>query len=77
MDGLERTTPLRSRWDQEGAEFIDSDREWVTRCCTRLLVLYPGLATEDALDIAQDLSLDDMVRALSPEKVVEDLRSEP
>jgi hypothetical protein len=66
------TRPLRSRWDQEGAEFVPSNNEWCARCCARLLTLKPELRAEAAMDLAQEWSLQDALRALSPELVAED-----
>ena len=48
-------------------------RSWCARCSKRLVGLNPGLTTEQALDLAQDLSQDDNLRARSPEMVAEEL----
>jgi hypothetical protein len=66
------TRPLRSRWDQEGAEFVQTNKEWCARCCARLLALKPQLRAEAAMELAQEFSLQDALRALSPELVAED-----
>ena len=71
-DAFDATSPLRSRWDQQGAEFVQSNKEWCARCCARLLVLKPQLRAEAAMDLAQEWSLQDALRALSPELVAED-----
>jgi hypothetical protein len=66
-----RTQP--SRWDQEGSEYVRSNLDWYARCSKRLVGLNPGLTAAQALDLARDLSLDDHLRARSPELVAEDL----
>ena len=70
-----RTSPRRSRWDQEGAEFVASDSEWCDRFSARLIALMANvdylMATRTALDLASHHAL----RALSPEWVAEDLAS--
>jgi hypothetical protein len=71
-DEFDATSPLQSRWDQQGAEFVQSNKEWVARCCSRLLTLKPQLRAEAAMDLAQEWSLQDALRALSPELVAED-----
>ena len=70
------TSPLRSRWDQEGAEFVQSNGEWCARCCTRLLALDPELHAVTTLELVQEWSLQDGLRALSPELVAEDATRE-
>ena len=71
-----RSTPrLSPRGDEDSPASVASSLEWVTRCCTRLLALNPGLAAAEALDVAQELSAGKAVRALSPEWVAEDLHS--
>jgi hypothetical protein len=70
---FDQTHPHHSRWDQEGAEYVRSNMDWVARCSKRLVGLNPGLVAEQALDLARDLSLDDSLRARSPELVAEDL----
>jgi acyl-[acyl-carrier-protein]-phospholipid O-acyltransferase/long-chain-fatty-acid--[acyl-carrier-protein] ligase len=35
--GFDMTSPLRSRWDQEGAESVQSNNEWCARACAGLL----------------------------------------
>ena len=69
----DRTNPLPSRWDQEGAEYVRSNIDWYARCSKRLVALNPGLSAEQALDLARDLSLDEHLRVLSPELVAEDM----
>ena len=66
------TSRTPSRWDQEGAEFVQSNREWCARCCTRMLTIKPQLRAEAAMELAQEWSLQDAMRALSPELVAED-----
>ena len=73
---FDATSPLRSRWDQEGAEFVRSNDEWVARCCARLLALNAGLQPVTTLELVQDWCLQDDLRALSPELVAEDARRE-
>ena len=50
------TRPLRSRWDQEGAEFVQSNSEWCARACARLLALNSQLQAADALQLVQEWS---------------------
>jgi hypothetical protein len=47
--------------------------DWVARCSKRLVGLNPALSAGQALDLARDLSLDDTLRARTPELVAEDL----
>ena len=77
IDGMTQTAfdmtrPLRSRWDQEGAEFVQSNNEWCARACARLLALNSQLQAADTLQLVQEWSLKDDLRALSPELVAED-----
>ena len=71
-DVFDATTPLGSRWDQEGAEYVDSNAEWRERCWKRLLALNGQLGAAAALELVRDWSLKDGLRALSPELVAED-----
>ena len=73
---FDMTSPLRSRWDQEGAEFVQSNNEWCARCCARLLAVNPGLQAVTTLELVQEWSLQDSLRALSPELVAEDATRE-
>jgi hypothetical protein len=61
------------RADQEGAAYVRSTMDWQARCSRRLVGLNPDLTAEQALDLAQDLSLDDALRGQKPEFVAEDL----
>jgi hypothetical protein len=70
---FDQTLPLPSRWDQQGAEYIRSNIDWCARCSKRLVGLNPGLTPEQAMDLAQDMSQDDHLRARSPEAVAEEL----
>ena len=70
---FDQTSPISSRWDQEGAEYVRSNMDWCARCSRRMVGLNPGLTAEQALDVALELSLDDAMRARSPELVAEDL----
>lgn len=70
---FDQTLPQNSRWDQDGAEYVRSSIDWSARCSKRLVGLNPGLTVEQALDLAQELSLDDNLRAKSPEAVAEGL----
>ena len=72
-DPFDRTAPWRSRWDQEGAEFVASDSEWCDRFAARLMALVPGLDHYDATSMALDLASNDALRALAPEWVAEDM----
>lgn len=72
---FDQTLPRPSRWDQDGAEYVRSGIDWCARCSKRLVALNPGLNAEQALDLAHQLSLDDHLRALTPELVAEDLHS--
>jgi hypothetical protein len=69
----DQTLPHHSRWDQDGVEYIRSNIDWCARCSKRLVGLNPGLTPEQAMDLAQDLSQDDNLRARSPESVAEDM----
>ena len=73
---FDMTSPLRSRWDQEGAEFVQSNNEWCARACARLLALNSQLQAADTLQLVQEWSLKDGLRALSPELVAEDATRE-
>ena len=70
---FDQTLPQPSRWDQEGAEYVRSNIDWCARCSKRLVGLNPGLTAEQALDLAHEMSLDDNLRAKSPEAVAEGL----
>ena len=70
---FDQTLPQNSRWDQDGAEYMRSSIDWCARCSKRLVGLNPGLNAEHALDLAHDLSLDDNLRAKSPETVAEEM----
>ncbi len=70
---FDQTLPQPSRWDQEGAEYVRSNIDWCARCSKRLVGLNPGLTVEQALDLASEMSLDDNLRAKSPEAVAEGL----
>ena len=70
---FDQTRPQPSRWDQHGAEYVRSNIDWCARCSRRLVALNPGLMVEQALDLSQELSLDDTLRSKSPELVAEDL----
>ncbi len=72
---FDQTLPRNSRWDQDGAEYVRSSIDWCARCSKRLVAVNPRLNAEQALDLAHELSLDDNTRALSPERVAEDLHS--
>ncbi len=74
---FEETSPIRSRWDQEGAEFVRTSADWCARCTARLLELQPQLSAAAALDLAQETSLQDNLRALSPERVAEEVLNGP
>jgi len=71
---FDQTLPRHSRWDHDGAEYVRSSIDWCARCSIRLVALNPALNAEQALDLAHELSLDDNLRALTPELVAEDLR---
>ena len=53
---FDMTSPFRSRWDQEGAEFVQSNNEWCARACARLLALNSQLQAADALQQVQEWS---------------------
>jgi hypothetical protein len=72
---FDQTLPHHSRWDQHGVEYIRSNIDWCARCSKRLVGLNPGLTPEQAMDLAQELSQDDNLRALSPEAVAEDMHA--
>jgi hypothetical protein len=67
------TASSSSRWDQEGIEYVRSNMDWCTRCSRRMVGLNPGLAAEQALDLALELSMDEKLRMMSPETVAEDM----
>ena len=69
---FDQTSPTPSRWDQEGIEYVRSNMDWCARCSKRMVGLNPGLTAEQALDLALELSLDDLLRCKSPERVAED-----
>ena len=70
---FEQTSPRISRWSQDGAEYVRSTTEWIARFARHLVDLQPGLNADIALDVAQHASLDDDMRALSPEFAVDEL----
>ena len=70
---FDQTSPVASRWDQEGIEYVRSNLDWCARCSRRMVGLNPGLTADQALDLAHELSLDDAQRCKSPERVAEDL----
>ena len=70
---FDQTSPIPSRWDQEGVEYVRSNMDWCARCSKRMVGLNPGLTAEQALDLAHELSLDDLQRCKSPERVAEEL----
>ena len=70
---FDQTSPIPLRWDQEGVEYVRSNMDWCARCSKRMVGLNPGLTAEQALDLAHELSLDDLLRCKSPERVAEDL----
>ncbi len=72
-DRFTRTSPRRSRWDQEGAEFVSSDSEWCDRFSARLIALMANVDYLMASRTALDLVSHHALRALSPEWVAEDL----
>ena len=76
-DGQERTTPITSRWNQEDAEFVRTDTEWCSRLATRLVALHPELSRQQALQLAQELTDNQLQRARSPEHVADDLSGSP
>ena len=73
MDFAEATTPSRSRWDQEDAEFVASDADWVRRCAKRMVEADGFLTFEQAQGMALELGMAGEVRARSPERVAESL----
>jgi len=68
-----RTAQWRSRWDQANAEWVASDSEWCDRFSARLIALMPGVDYPAASGTALDLAHHDVLRALAPEWVAEDL----
>ena len=72
-NSFDQTLPFQSRWDQDGAEYVRSNMDWCARCSKRLVGLNPGLTAMQAFDLANELSLDDTLRAKSPERVAEDM----
>jgi hypothetical protein len=76
-NAFDATSPLQSRWDQQGAEFVQSNNEWCARCCARLLAVNPQIQAGDTLELVREWSLQDALRALSPELVAEDALRPP
>ena len=70
---FDQTASNPSRWDQEGIEYVRSNMDWCARCSRRMVGLNPGLGAEQALDLALELSMDESLRAQSPEDVAEEL----
>lgn len=70
---FERTTPEPSRWDQDDAKYVRSTDEWIARCAARMTGRWADVTFEQAFAVAQQLSLQDTVRALSPEQVADDI----
>jgi hypothetical protein len=70
---FEQTSVNPSRWDREGTEYVKQNAEWVGRCARRMTELRSELGLSAAQDLAQELSLDDNLRALAPEGVAERL----
>jgi len=52
---------------------ISGDGLWVRRCAVRMTELRPEIDLDHAHDLAQELSLDDLIRARLPEHVAEDM----
>ena len=67
------TIPYYSRWDQDDDEYVRSSADWCARCARALSEMSPELSVEQALELAQELSLDDTLRTCPPELVAEDL----
>lgn len=72
-NAFDQTLPMPSRWDQDGAEYVRSTLDWCARCSKRMVGLAPDLSAEEALNVANDLCFNDNLRAMSPERVAEDL----
>ena len=70
---FEWTVPDRSRWPQSDTNRVAFDIDWVARCRRRLLESSPRLLPQEALELANELGLDDYLRAQSPEGVAEEL----
>ena len=70
---FDQTASNPSRWDQDGIEYVRSNMDWCARCSRRMVGLNPGLGAEQALDLALELSMDESLRAKSPEDVAEEL----
>lgn len=70
---FDRTAPTPSRWDQQGAEYVRDNAEWVARCAMRMTQFRSDLNLAQAHDLAQELSLEDNLRARSPELVGESM----
>ena len=70
---FDQTSPVASRWDQEGIEYVRSNLDWCARCSRRMVGLNPGLTACQALDLAHELSLDESLRCRRPELVAEEL----
>ncbi|MEO8921583.1 MAG: hypothetical protein ABI330_01910 [Caldimonas sp.] len=74
---MDDTTPNPSQWDQDGAEYVRSNEEWVARFARDLASRLRGVTLDQAFALGQELSLDDHLRALSPERAAADMASSP
>ena len=72
---FDQTLTQPSRWDQDGSEYVRSNIDWTARCSKRLVALNPHLDVEQALNLAQEMSLNDVLRARTPEMVAEDMET--
>lgn len=73
---FDRTNPTPSRWDQDGAEYVKDNAEWVARLARRIVELRSEVELVQARDLAQELSLDDALRARSPEIVADEMTAD-
>ena len=65
---MDTTIPSPSRWAQDGAEYVRSNDEWLARCAAAMVKLRSELNPDQAFAVAREFSLDDDMRALSPER---------
>ena len=69
--GMEKTSPSPSRWTQDGVEYVRSNEEWLARCAAAMVGRRPAMSLDQAFAAAAEFSLDDRLRALSPERAAE------
>ena len=66
---FEDTRPAIARWNCD----TSADGLWIWRCAMRMVELRREIDLDHAYDVAQELSLDDLLRVRLPEHVAEDM----